>query len=252
MAADNDDIAHRLDELGTTIAELSGVLEHAPDTDNALTTVCAEAVRLVPDADMASITTFAEGEATTAASTDDRAVLLDRAQYRAGEGPCLDAAHTGEVVRVTVGEAGGRWPDFVREAKELGIGSFLATPLRVEDGMRGALNLFGFGAHGYQHFDATTLRLYVVSVESALRTGRRYRQARSLADHLTTAMRHRGVIEQAKGMLMLIHRIDDAAAMQRLIAQSQNTNVKLRDVAANFVHRVVTEGAPDSAGKAEG
>ncbi|MFJ7212765.1 ANTAR domain-containing response regulator [Amycolatopsis sp. NPDC098790] len=241
MAADNDDLAHRLDELGATIAELSGLFDHTPDTDDVLTTVCAEAVRLVPDADMASITTLTDGRATTAASTDERAVLLDRTQYSTGEGPCLDAARIEDVVRVTIAEAGGRWPDFVREAKEHGVGSFLAAPLQVEDGARGALNLFGFGTHGYQQFDATTLRLYILSVESALRTDRRYRQAHTLAENLHAAMRHRSVIEQAKGMLMLIHKIDEKAAMQRLITQSQNTNVKLRDVAADFVHRVITE-----------
>ncbi|WP_103349851.1 GAF and ANTAR domain-containing protein [Amycolatopsis sp. CA-128772] len=241
MAADNDDFAHRLDELGASIADLSGLFERAPDTEAVLSTVCAEAVRLVPEADMASITTLTGGEAATAVSTDDRAVLLDRVQYRSGEGPCLDAARTGGIVRVTITEAGGRWPEFVQEAKELGVGSFLAAPLTIEDGMRGALNLFGFGAHGYQQFDATTLRLYTVSVESALQADRRYQQAHSLAEHLNTAMRHRGVIEQAKGMLMLIHKIDEKAAMQRLITQSQNTNVKLRDVAADFVYRVITE-----------
>ncbi|MEV7099733.1 GAF and ANTAR domain-containing protein [Amycolatopsis sp. NPDC051045] len=243
--ATGDDIGNRLDDLGTTIAELSQVLEHAPDTDDVLTTVCTEAVRLVPDADMASITTLDGDDATTVVSTDDRAVRLDHAQYAAGEGPCLDAARSGGVVRVTVAEAGDRWPEFVRYAEEHGVGSFLAAPLRVDENLRGALNVFGFGAHGYQEFDATTLRLYTVSVESALRTGRRYRQARALADNLTTAMQNRGVIEQAKGMLMLIHKIDDDAAMRRLITQSQNTNTKLREVAADFVRKVVADRVPE-------
>jgi AmiR/NasT family two-component response regulator len=43
------------------------------------------------------------------------------------------------------------------------------------------------------------------------------------------------VIEQAKGILMAVHRIDEEQAMQRLITESQHTNVKLREVAARFV-----------------
>jgi AmiR/NasT family two-component response regulator len=86
------------------------------------------------------------------------------------------------------------------------------------------------------------LRLFTLCVETVLRLTRRYREARLLADELRHAMETRAVIEQAKGMLMLIHRVSEDAAMQRLIVESQNTNTKLRDVAARFTKRMSSAG----------
>jgi transcriptional regulator with GAF, ATPase, and Fis domain len=141
-------------------------------------------------------------------------------------------------VRGAVGETGDRWAEFVAAAKDLGVGSYLAVPLRVDDTLVGAVTLFGFGAHGYHEFDTKVLRLFTLCVETVLRLTRRYREARRLADELHHAMETRAVIEQAKGMLMLIHRVGEDSAMQRLIVESQHTNTKLRDVAARFTKRM--------------
>ena len=238
MATTGDGMAERIDELHAVMADLTTALEAAAEEADLFSAVCAEAVRVVPDADMASITAIRDGEVETAAYTDVRALTIDRAQYAADEGPCLRAARTGETVRVSIATASELWPEFVAAAKEIGVRSYLAAPLRVDDRLLGAINLFGFGAHGYHEFDTQVLRLYTLSVESVLRTTRRYQRARKLAEELDNAMRSRGVIEQAKGMLMLIHQIDEDTAMRRLITESQNTNTKLRDVAARFVRRM--------------
>jgi AmiR/NasT family two-component response regulator len=47
------------------------------------------------------------------------------------------------------------------------------------------------------------------------------------------------VIDQAKGILMALHRISADDAFGRLVEQSQNTNLKLRDVAEQFVTDVL-------------
>ncbi|KWX65509.1 PAS and ANTAR domain-containing protein [Mycobacterium sp. NAZ190054] len=46
---------------------------------------------------------------------------------------------------------------------------------------------------------------------------------------------HRAVIEQVKGMLMLIYRVDDDAAFELLRWRSQETNVKLRVLAEQLL-----------------
>jgi hypothetical protein len=47
--------------------------------------------------------------------------------------------------------------------------------------------------------------------------------------------KNRAVIEQAKGMLMLLYGVDDQSAFEWLRRQSQNTNVKVRELAAQLV-----------------
>lgn len=59
-------------------------------------------------------------------------------------------------------------------------------------------------------------------------------------------VRHRAVIEQAKGMLMLIYGIDADHAFELLRWQSQDTNVKLRDLAQQVVARFTTSLSIDS------
>ncbi|SED45359.1 GAF domain-containing protein [Amycolatopsis tolypomycina] len=245
MPTTGDGMAERVDELNAVLADLVGVLESMSDTPGLLDAVCGEAVRVVPDADLASIMVVRDGVTQTAAFTDERARRIDDVQYAAGDGPGLLAALTGEVVRVAVAETGDQWPEFVAAAKELGVGSYLAVPLRVDDTLVGAITLFGFETHGYHEFDTKVLRLFTLCVETVLRLTRRYREARRLADELRNAMETRAVIEQAKGMLMLIHRVTEDAAMHRLIVESQHTNIKLRDVAARFTKRMSSaDGGP--------
>jgi GAF domain-containing protein len=236
--------AEHLDELTAAMADLTGALETEPAEAEILEAVCAEAVRAVSGADMASITAIRGGEPETAATTDDRAVRIDRVQYAAGDGPCLRAAATGEIVRVPVATAGRVWPQFTEHARSLGVGSYLAAPLRVDEQLTGALNLFGFGDHGFAETDSQLLKLYTTIVSFGLRTNRRYQRARQRTAELEEAMRSRAVIEQAKGILMAVHRSSADEAMKRLVAESQHTNVKLRDVAARFVAGLSSEDFP--------
>jgi GAF domain-containing protein len=227
--------SEHLDELTAAMADLTRALETEPSEDDILDAVCAEAVRAVPGADMASITAIREGEPETAAFTDERAVEIDGVQYAAGDGPCLRAAESGEIVRLPLATADALWPEFTGHALSLGVGSYLAAPLRVDGTLAGALNLFGFGDHGFAETDSRMLRLYTTIVSFGLRTTRRYHRARQRTTELEAAMHSRAVIEQAKGILMAVHGITADDAMKRLIEESQHTNVKLRDVAARFV-----------------
>ncbi|MDQ7802813.1 GAF and ANTAR domain-containing protein [Amycolatopsis sp. A133] len=236
-------LPEHLDELTAAMTDLTGALETEPVEAEILEAVCAEAVRAVPGADMASITAIRDGEPTTAASTDEAAVEIDRAQYAAGAGPCLQAASTGEIVRVPLATAGTAWPEFTARAQELGVGSYLAAPLRVDDRLSGAINLFGYGDHGFAEADSQLLQLYTTVVSFGLRTTRRYHHARQRAVDLEAAMRTRAVIEQAKGILMAVHRIGADDAMKLLVTESQHTNVKLRDIAARFVEDLSSAGS---------
>jgi len=50
------------------------------------------------------------------------------------------------------------------------------------------------------------------------------------------------VIEQAKGILMSDHRIDEDQAFQRLVDLSTHANIKLRDVARRLVQERTQPG----------
>lgn len=224
----------------TEMAEITAALAalgRVDDLDEVLRTTCEHVVKLLPEAEMASVTLDRRGSASTAASTSDRATRLERTQQEAGDGPCLTAARTGTVQRGVVDAIASRWPDFAAEAIAVDVRSFIAAPLTVDDGVSGALNLFSPVPHGFHDIDTATLELYTTVASAIVRATSRYAHATEIITQLDRALATRAVIEQAKGILMATHQADEGTAFGMLVQRSQAQNKKLHLVAEEFVTR---------------
>jgi transcriptional regulator with GAF, ATPase, and Fis domain len=228
-----------LDEVTRALEALADALAVEEDFQVVLDQACRQVIQAVPGVDMASVTVVRDGKAETLAATDDRVLGLDIDQYRAGEGPSLQAVATGEIVRIEVNQAALRWPVFAEAARLAGVGSFLAAPLPIDAEFIGSVNCYSWQHHGFRELDAQLLALYTTAVKAALRSVRRYHQARDLTDQLRDALTSRAVIDQAKGILMAVHHVGADAAFDLLVGQSQRDNVKLRDLAGRLVAAVV-------------
>jgi PAS domain S-box-containing protein len=72
----------------------------------------------------------------------------------------------------------------------------------------------------------------------------------SLHSDITTVLSQvaasRARIEQAKGVLMAAYGISEERAFDILVWRSQETNLKLRDLAARFLHAVAGKASPDT------
>lgn len=237
---DDPDLLKRLDEVISALADLSDVLARTEDLGRVLQRSIEQVTRAIPGADMASVSVLRDDSTTaeTAASSSERVWAIDDDQYAAGDGPCLEAARTGRVIRVGVEQAMERWPDFARSARAAGVASYLSAPLHVDEEFAGSLNLYSEQAHGFGDLDEALLRLYTTAAAAAIANARRYAQARSLAMQLGQALDSRAVIDQARGILMATHGIDAQQAFELLAKESQNTNVKLREVAARLVESI--------------
>ncbi|HJZ06726.1 MAG TPA: ANTAR domain-containing protein, partial [Trebonia sp.] len=64
---------------------------------------------------------------------------------------------------------------------------------------------------------------------------RRYAKARTLAEHLHKALDSRALIDQAIGIVMSRRGIGAEQAFDELSRESQNNNIKLRDLAGRIV-----------------
>jgi GAF domain-containing protein len=232
---DTEDVLRKVDEVTGALEDLARVLDHEEDLPAILRRVCRQAVHAIPHTHMASVSLERDGGPVTVASTDDHAVAIDRAQYAADEGPCLAAARTGGIVRVTVDEVRERWPGFAGAVGRAAVGSYLSAPLFIDSEYHGSLNLYGEGTHGFGELDAALLELYTTAAEAALRAARRYVSAREHIEQLRLALTARAVIDQAKGVLMAIRGISADEAFVLLVEQSQKQNVKVRDLAQRFV-----------------
>lgn len=108
----------------------------------------------------------------------------------------------------------------------------------MDSSLSSAINLFGFGTHGFRETEAKLLDLYTTVVVFGLRATRRYLGGRAEVGQLRTALVSRPVIDQAKGIVMAARSVTAEQAFQILVAQSQRENEKLRTVAARLVARV--------------
>lgn len=230
---------NQLNEVTMALDALTAALEDDGALDAALQLVCQQVILVVPGADMASVTLMRDGTAETAACTDRRMFGIDADQHVAGDGPCLEAAATGEIVRVDVEEAHERWPTFARRAEKAGVASYLSAPLVIDAQHAGALNLYGLQAHGFEEVDRVLVELYLAAAEAALRATARYLVARDQAAQLSAALVSRAAIDQAKGIIMGARGVDAEEAFQLLVAQSQRENVKLHVIAEQLVARVI-------------
>ena len=120
---------------------LLDLLVETPDLHQLLEAVAALAVESIPGCDSASITLIREGSPATVASSDDRAVQVDEVQYGGGQGPCLQAARTDEVVHAhdLSGSAQEAWKV---AAARVGLHSVLALPIASDIDVVAALNLY--------------------------------------------------------------------------------------------------------------
>lgn len=123
---------------------LSAVWAASPDgtaLPDALVHGCARALP-VSGVGLALMTD--DGPAGTVAATDGAAVLLEDLQFTLGEGPCVDASHSGRPVLQPdlAATAERRWPAFAGGALAAGVAAVFAFPLRVGAIRVGVLDLY--------------------------------------------------------------------------------------------------------------
>jgi len=222
------------DEALEELAALAGVVLVTTDLPNTLGEICRIAVRAVPGAEGASVTTHREG-GPAAVGSDSWSQDLDESQFTEHEGPCLDAFRTGNVFRVRDFTTDNRWPSYSEQAISRGAHSMLSLPLNAHGNVIGALNLYARKPNAFDAEAASIGQIVAGHVGLASQVSAAFFKHRDLADQLADAMRSRAVIEQAKGVVMAKQHCDADAAFDALRTESQHSNRKLRDVAADVV-----------------
>ena len=228
------------DALRALVA-LSGVALAHSDLEETMREICRIATRAVPNAEGATVTTFPQGRPGALAS-DEWAQNLDELQFEEHEGPCLDAYRTGNAFRIRDLESETRWPSYVPRALDQGVRSILSLPMAAEGSIIGALNLYSREPEAFDAEAASVGEIVAAHAGLASQVSAAFFGHRDLAAQLSEAMQSRAVIEQAKGILMAVHRCDADAAFTHLVRISQTSNRKLRDVAEETVK---TASTPD-------
>jgi hypothetical protein len=239
---DHDGLTH--DELMASLREAARRLTEdrgIRDLDLTLDRLVHSAVVTIPKVEGGGISRTDGGTVSSGHATSDEIHALDQLQSRLGEGPCVTAADAPPASGVVLaqdlaGDDAARWPRFAPAAAEAGYRALMSVALSVHGATRSALNLY---AHDPGVFDPSaqlTAGLFGLQAAMLLHG----------ADHaaqLGHALETRDVIGQAKGILMERFTVDDDEAFRLLVTSSQDTNMKLVEVARWLTREAIARRA---------
>lgn len=218
----SDDRQH---DLAQRMSRLALRLQDNEDRAATLRAIVAAAIDLITPVEWAGVSVVRGRQVVSEAPSHDLVTELDELQNSLGEGPCLSAIHEHHMVRITnFGKPGLPWPRFTAAAADRGVCSMLSLRLFVRQETLGALNLY---APEPDAFSADTEILADLIAQHA---------AIALAGatnehHLNAALTNRDIIGQAKGILMQRNGVTAQQAFDLLVRTSQDTNLKVTDVA---------------------
>jgi transcriptional regulator with GAF, ATPase, and Fis domain len=171
----------------------------------------------------------------TAACSDPLASAANELQNQTGDGPCLYALRHARPVRVDDMAAHDKWQRFCHQAAALGIHSCYALPLLADDEPVGALVLYSRKPSAFGPEETRRAAAFAKQASGALTLSLRMASCADLNDQLKSSIASRAVIDQAVGVIMATEHCPQDRAFALLRGVSQNTNVKLRDLAVDIV-----------------
>lgn len=212
------------DRLARLFGDMAIDMQAQVDISDTLRTIVTGAARIVPGARWAGISLIEDKRVVPKVPTDPIVAKLDELQSELGDGPCLQALKEHHTVLIDDMSVDTRWPRFASLAMELGVRSLLSFQLFVHRETLGALNLYGTEPSA---FDKDSIEMGMVLAQHAA-----VAMAGSAAEsQFQTGLASRDVIGQAKGLLMARDRLTGVQAFSLLTRASQETNMKLADVA---------------------
>jgi GAF domain-containing protein len=184
-------------------------------------------VTMADDGHLLSLTAMSEASAEMG---------RDHAQLHPFACPCRDAYSTGDVIRVTdVRAESARWPEFSASATRLSIAGVAAIPMRLDDQIIGALNLYSPEPRDWSDEDIEVAGVLADVATSYVVNASKLRQQQQLSEQLQGALESRVIIEQAKGITSEHNSVTLDRAYQLMRGHARNNNASLRAVAEAVV-----------------
>jgi GAF domain-containing protein len=220
------------------VSQLQDVLLSTGSLEEFLDEVTAQAAGSTGDGQLSCGLTVHTHEKRpyTVSSSDGFAAALDEIQYHAGEGPCLQALRTGEVVDFAELTGETRWPTFVAQATDTGLHASLSMPMRTAELTVGALNLYR-RAGRFTTTDRQRAEAFAERATGAVVLAVRLSEQQRISADLQAALVSRSTIDQALGVLMAQQHCNADEAFVLLRRASQRSNIKLHEIAS----RIITE-----------
>jgi GAF domain-containing protein len=226
-------------DLDAGLRELTTLLLVDETLASTLERVTAVAARCVTGGTSVSVSLLKSGSPYTAHASDPRARSVDDRQYELETGPIFAAISTGAPQASCHGHGERAWRELATYAAACGVHSFLSVPLVIAEKAVGTLNVYSDDPYAFGADEVGAANLLAAQAAVCVANVKAHQACVTRIEQLQEALETRVVIEQAKGILMERHMIDDLTAFDHLKDASQRSNVKLRTIAAGVVAEVV-------------
>jgi GAF domain-containing protein len=222
-SAPDDWPAGPADEFARLAVELHGT----PSIEETLETVAEYAVQAL-ECQRAGIALILPGGTVEVAVVTDRVVdEILQWQLQVGDGPMLHALTKSVTVHIADPTTDTRWPLWNQLVTDRAVGSVLHVPLTIHTPL-GVLSLIHDKPNSFTIDDEAVAHILARHASVAVAGARREAQ-------LAQAIDGRKLVGQAMGILMERHDLTGDQAYSILRRYSQDTNIKLLDVAKSVI-----------------
>ena len=225
-------------ELVESVLTLSKLVTAKETVSSTVQRIAELSVKAIDGAEFASISVATGGKVKTVASTSDAAGRLDDVQYETKEGPCLSSIEKHATFYIQDMNRDDTWPTFSkRAAEETGVNTLLAYVLAVHEDSLGALNIMATKTDAIPQSSRDVGAIFAAHAGVALSNAIEHQRSEQQIHQLEEGMLTRQVIGQAVGLVMATRQVGADAAFHTLKEISQQSNVKIREIAEQLVER---------------
>jgi GAF domain-containing protein len=217
-------------DAGAEIAAAARVMHEATGLPGTLETIATVARQIVPGFEHAGLAVVTKDRVVAGPATGEIACHLDGLQIRLAEGPAPDSRTVVRAIAVGPTILRQRWPKYGVEAARLGLCSQLSVGLYDHGRALGSVSLYSWRREDLDPDAGARAEAFAVHAAIALSAAEDRR-------HLDRALDSRSMIGQAIGILMERFDIDAAHAYAHLVRLSNESNVKVREIAHALVHQ---------------
>lgn len=228
-----------LDDLTATIARIRGLLLTEEKVDRAVSLLAQAIKESMPGTPGSGVSLMdAEGKRTSSASTDALVGQADAAQYEFGEGPCIAAWASEQVVIIDDVHTDPRWPRWRDSVLELPVRSVVSTPLMAGKETLGALKIYSALPGQYDESTGRVLTLFAGTAATLLAHIQGNEAPLKMTESFKATLASRDAINRACGMLMERHGIAHDQAMRQMIQNARAAGATLVEVSEQLITRV--------------
>jgi transcriptional regulator with GAF, ATPase, and Fis domain len=218
----------------TVFTGLAEIVYQGSDVTEVYAAICVAATLMVPGCDHASLMLRQDGSYATVAASDGVARMVDTLEIAAGDGPCLDAIEEETAQIDTDLVTHSQWPALAKRlVAETPVRGAMGFRLLVDRRKVGALDLFSDTPNAFDKTSAE--RAVVLAAFATIATGAMAQGEE--ATSLKRGLASNREIGKAIGMLMVLNDVSEEQAFDLLRRTSQDTNVKIAEIAAEVVKR---------------